>query len=326
MVVLTASCVVSSPQVDQAGQPIIGGTTTSTAMYPSVVGLETTPGNWFCTGTLIDKDWVLTAAHCVVDEAGQQINVRFGDDDINDNAGGTVVAAAEVDSDPGFDENLWDNDIAVIKLAHSMTDRAPTPVDRTALAIGTATTKVGYGDADDNGNGAGILRQVTQNTADCAGAGDPGVSNANLLCYAPGGKASCYGDSGGPAFVTVNGQLQVAGVTSGGTGNACTDGWDLYTSVAAEIAYVDMYVPVDEGTGSGSGSGVGSGSGDGGGGVAGGGGSGSGTDGGPAGDGGTDPTASQMGGCSAGGGGGASWLFGLAIIAVATTRRRDPAA
>ena len=223
------------------GQAIIGGVSATTTEFPTVVALENTPGNWFCTGTLIDKDWVLTAAHCVVGETAAGVKIRFDDNNINDTTGGKVVAVAEIHQDPDYNDNDWDNDIALIKLATSVTDREPTPIDRDQLAFATSVIEVGYGDADNNGGGAGVLRKLTTPTADCTLAADPGISNANLLCFdASDGSSSCYGDSGGPAFATVNGKLVVAGITSGGTGNLCTEGWDLYTSVHGELAFVDQ--------------------------------------------------------------------------------------
>ncbi|CAN5883946.1 hypothetical protein BH11MYX3_BH11MYX3_10100 [soil metagenome] len=238
---LFPACVAAPPDTGRADQSIIGGTTTTTTQFPTVVGLENTPGNWFCTGTLIDKDWILTAAHCMDGETAATVKVRFDDNNINDTTGGIVVAVAEIHSDPTFNFDDWDNDIALLKLATSVTDREPTPVDRDAIAFATAVTEVGYGDADNNGGGAGILRKLVMPTVDCAMASDAAISNANLLCFnASDGNSSCYGDSGGPAFATVNGKLQVAGITSGGTGNQCTEGWDLYTSVHGEIAFVDQ--------------------------------------------------------------------------------------
>lgn len=238
------ACVTEAVDTTTADQAIVGGQTASPAEFPTVVALESSPGNWFCTGTLIDKDWVLTAAHCVAGETAASVKIRFDDANINDTTGGRVVAVAEIHGNPGFNDNAWDNDIALIKLAESVTDRVATPVHRTAIAAATSVTEVGYGDADNNGGGAGLLRKLTTPTVDCAMANDPGISGANLLCFnAATGHASCYGDSGGPAFVTVNGTFEVAGVTSGGTGNTCTQGWDLYTSVAGEIDFVDMYLP-----------------------------------------------------------------------------------
>jgi secreted trypsin-like serine protease len=233
-------CVTSPVELAQADQAIIGGQTAAPADFPTVVALENTPGNWFCTGTLIDKDWILTAAHCVEGETAAGMKIRFDDADINDTTGGRVIAVAEIHSNTAFNFEDWDNDIALIKLATSVTDRTVTPIHRAAVAPGTAIIEVGYGDADNNGGGAGLLRKLATANIDCAIANDPAVSGANLLCFdATDGTSSCYGDSGGPAFITVNGSYEVAGVTSGGTADQCTAGFDLYTSVAGELAFVD---------------------------------------------------------------------------------------
>ena len=237
---LIPACTTSPDGARTVEQGIIGGESAVPADYPSVVALEEQPGNWFCTGTLIAKNWVLTAAHCVADGPTTGLHVRFDDADVNDTTGGKVVAISEVHAHPMFDWEAWDNDIALVKLAEDVTDRTPTPVLRDVVMPGTAVMDVGYGVADNNDMGGGLLRRVRKTTADCAGANDPGVSGANLVCMdASDGRGSCFGDSGGPTFATVNGALVVAGVTSGGTGEACGAGWDLYTSITAELAFID---------------------------------------------------------------------------------------
>src|SRR5262245_56614583 len=115
-----------NPALDSTQQAIVGGQLASPAEFPTVVALENSPGNWFCTGTLIDKDWVLTAAHCVTGETASMVQIRFDHANINDTTGGKVIAVAEIHGNPGFNDNVWDNDIAVIKLAESVTDRDPT--------------------------------------------------------------------------------------------------------------------------------------------------------------------------------------------------------
>ncbi len=239
-ILLAVPACVEPVDTGTTAQSIIGGETANPADYPSVVALEDAPGQWFCTGTLIDSKWILTAAHCVDGETAAQMHVRFGDADVNDATGGTVVAVASIHAHPDFDYNAWDNDVALVELMTPVTDREPTPLDRDAIATGTQVVDVGYGVADNNDGGGGLLRRVSKVTADCAGAGDPGITNDNLVCMdASDGRGSCFGDSGGPTFATVAGKLQVAGITSGGTGDLCGAGWDLYTSVHGELAFID---------------------------------------------------------------------------------------
>jgi hypothetical protein len=64
------------------------------------------------------------------------------------------------------------------------------------------------------------------------------------MCFdADDGTASCYGDGGGPAFTGSGASRAVVGLGSGGTASSCTDGLDIYTAVAAELPFIDTYLP-----------------------------------------------------------------------------------
>ena len=119
---------------------------------------------------------------------------------------------------------------ALLKLATSV-DRPVTPIHRQKISLDSAVTQVGYGVTNDQGQGGGILRKLSEHNRDCAITGDPAISNDKVLCFDPADGGGCYGDSGGPTFFDVSGKLEVVGVTSGGTGQGCTDSWGIWTLV-----------------------------------------------------------------------------------------------
>ena len=62
-----------------AGTRIVGGTSAQRDSWPWQVLLAFTGGRQFCGGSLIQEQWVLTAAHCVdnIPNTGSQLVVRF---------------------------------------------------------------------------------------------------------------------------------------------------------------------------------------------------------------------------------------------------------
>jgi secreted trypsin-like serine protease len=193
-------------------EDIIGGATDPGD--PSVVAIfahqpGATSGS-LCTGSVISSTAVLTAAHCVdptVVGAGNVFEVYTG----------TVfgqsapLAVASTTFDPAFDVNNLQNghDIGMVRLA------APTTL--APLAVGSPSVGqvrlVGFGmnthfNFDGVPNGAGTKRQAKTQLTDAGPA---------LLQIGDTFHQTCHGDSGGPAFQTVNGAEVIVGVTSFGT-------------------------------------------------------------------------------------------------------------
>lgn len=202
---------------------IVGGSLVSSsspiASVTVALAYSTDGHEYFCTGTLIGRRTVLTAAHCVDDVAVSNLGVSFG----LDSTTAQYIAADSAVKHESFDNAMMDldtphgpsNDIAIVML----TEDAPSGFHPTAplkltdrLQVGEKLLLAGYGITTTQQSAPeGILRQVSTEITLL------GETRKELEFGNHQGRSACNGDSGGPAFVLRQGKLKLVGITSRGS-------------------------------------------------------------------------------------------------------------
>lgn len=257
-------------------QAIISGTVASLSDYPWIAFLATADEQQFCGASLISPTWVLSAAHCFLNEAGDAVDIETGAESTVVLNSSTSVpfaenairgAIARIIVHPSYDPNAEtsankdDFDIAVIELTQSV---ELTPVqlpsaDSGELAAGTEVRIMGWGTTEVNDENESInpsselleARQKIVGASDCNSVYEGGITG-NMICAgaveAGGTQDTCQGDSGGP-MVFANGDsfVQIGLSSFGGTttGPACgdPDAPGVYARVSALLGFIGEHVP-----------------------------------------------------------------------------------
>ena len=200
----------------------------------------------FCGGTLVARDRVLTAAHCVQGADPGRVSVRLGGRRLAWRGAIFPTTYEEIPSpvhpeDPRASGTV--DDIAVLLLEQPVTDVAPAPLADPAPIVGERSLTLGKGrtQAGPSGGSPVVLGADQQVSDGCAAAYGPTLFRAaKHLCTldsTPNAAQACAGDSGGPVMVQRNGSWALAGlVTWGGEtqGRDCGEGLpDVSERIAA---------------------------------------------------------------------------------------------
>ena len=280
----TASGSTDPPGPDRAEPRIVNGKGTTIEQWPWQVALTdrslaprgTVTARYFCSGSLIAPDLVITAAHCVsFYRPGTLGNLKViaGRTWLNDTGTGETLGVEQVVLPRDADGKLryrilggaavWD--VALIELASPST---ATPIqiagqsEEAAWSPGRLVKTTGWGETRPysgiSSNRLRIATQVVLPDGVCRRDETYDYRPRTQICHGDprGSSSSCFGDSGGPLVSPVDGGWRLIGLTSFGDG-ACrgnipsvdnrTAALPVRSWVRAKAIELSGYDPVSEG-------------------------------------------------------------------------------
>ncbi|MER2494883.1 trypsin-like serine protease [Vibrio neptunius] len=231
---------------------IVNGSAADINQFPSFASLYFNDGSQygnFCGATVINSQYVLTAAHCIYNESYTNLHTwvvpQLTDQSQYPSGSFQSSRAKEFyfpDDYVDSKAQRWPNDIAIIKLESplNISDYQyllnTTQNDSYALNNGTNSFKaVGHGLIQGNVASSGTLLETSLELEDKSVCGSTdkqlcfdGVQNGSYK------NAVCNGDSGGPVYWHDGGQFVQIGITSFGP-ETCGDPSQPATGVFTEV-------------------------------------------------------------------------------------------
>ncbi|NWS72677.1 TMPS5 protease, partial [Crotophaga sulcirostris] len=233
---------------------VVGGTDVSPGRWPWQVSLYL-GSQHHCGGSVLARDWILTAAHCVHSYRHLQAStwLVFGGiithSSIKQEAG---VSVKKIIYHPLYNDSSLDYDIALLKLqvplnfsgelCHPCCVPAPSHQD---LFQGTQCWVSGWGyTSPDQAQVTEMLKEAPvpligtkRCNSSCAYAGE---LTARMLCagHLHGRIDACQGDSGGPLVCQDEFVWRLVGIVSWGQGCAEPNHPGVYTNVAQLLPWI----------------------------------------------------------------------------------------
>ncbi len=223
----------------------------------AVAYIDSVADSSFCGASYIGGKWLVTAAHCVDGAQAENLSVNVGGHNLvtdQDN----VITVARIISHENYDPLNIVNDIALLELVDEPIGVNPVKLadeEMLLAAIDIAQNATALGRGHQNAVRPNELPAsddikavyevqlplLSNNTCNAAlnqyfasiGQTDSNPITQEMLCAGPeqGNVGTCFGDSGGPLLIEIQGEFYLTGITSWGIGCAQPNVYEAYTRV-----------------------------------------------------------------------------------------------
>ncbi|WNF26734.1 trypsin-like serine protease [Streptomyces sp. C11-1] len=229
---LLAAALVSGTLLAPAAHAIVGTPSANNA-YAFTARLDIGDGKRACSGTLVDRDWVLTAASCFVDNPAGALQLPPG---APKDATTAVIGRTDSTTTAGQVRTVVelvpraDRDLVLARLAKPVTTIAPAPLAATPPAPGETLTGTGFGRTADEW--APVKMHQGRFSVDQADATTVNITGLD-------GAAVCAGDTGGPMLREQGGNVELVAVNSRSWQGGCFGTTEEETRTGAVESRVD---------------------------------------------------------------------------------------